>query len=146
MRPDFTMSPELKAIFPFNQYIAEQQNSWSNAGRIEHLERQLSKCPKLGGTDGMREHPAIFHYFFGRTDIFICEYSPEKGQMFGFAILNGNLENSEFGYIAPSDFLIMPMINIDYHFKEQSIEAARYKMYPHFYKKPLSVEENYFID
>ena len=140
MKSDFSMSPELKAIFPFNQFIVERQSNWPHADRIEYLESQLLKCPKLGETDGMREHPAIFHYFFHTTDIFICEYSPKRKMMFGFAIMGGDIANSEFGYFAPSDFLVIPMINIDYFFEEKSIEAARHKLYPHYFNKPPSLE------
>jgi hypothetical protein len=45
----------------------------------------------------MEEHPAVFHYFFGETDIYICEYDRNE-IMFGYSILNGDLEMSEWGY------------------------------------------------
>jgi hypothetical protein len=38
------------------------------AGAIHRLEAALNKCPKIVSMDGMKEHPAIFHYFFGGCD------------------------------------------------------------------------------
>ena len=59
--------------------------------------------------------------------------------MFGFAILNGDLYNSEWGYFCLTDLIKIPVYNIDYYFEEQSIEAARYTAYPMYFKKPQSV-------
>jgi hypothetical protein len=51
------------------------------------------------------------------------EYDREHGIMFGFFILNGDLQNAEFGYIDLAQILTIPVMNIDYHFEEQSVEA-----------------------
>jgi hypothetical protein len=90
------------------------------------------------GNGRQKEHPAIFHYFFGSTDIYICEFD-RKDYMFGYAILGGDLSNSEWGYFCLSELTKVPVYNIDYHFQEQSIEAALYTAYPKYFKKPLSV-------
>jgi hypothetical protein len=39
------------------------------APAIVRLEEQLKKCSKLRAMDDMKEHPAIFHYFCGATDM-----------------------------------------------------------------------------
>jgi hypothetical protein len=88
----------------------------------------------------MKEHPAIFHYFCGATDIYVCEFDGED-IMFGFTILNGDLFNSEWGYSSLSEITAIPIMNIDYHFEEQSIEAALYRQYPKHFKKPASLEK-----
>jgi hypothetical protein len=61
--------------------------------------------------------------------------------LFGFTILNGDMENTEWGYISLSEITGIPIMNIDYHFEEQSIEAARYLQYPHHFSKPASLEK-----
>ena len=111
------------------------------SGAIERLEASLRKCPKIGETDGMKEHPAIFHYFFGGHDFYICEYDPQIGRMFGYSVCNEDLENSGWGYFNVSEFAQTRLINIDYHFQEQSIEAALYTKYPKYYKKPQSLKK-----
>jgi hypothetical protein len=65
----------------------------------------------------------------------------EHGIMFGFFILNGDLQNAEFGYIDMAQILTIPVMNLDYHFEEQSVEAALYKRYPRFFKKPPSLKK-----
>jgi hypothetical protein len=89
----------------------------------------------------MKEHPAMFHYFYGGTDMYICEYDREHGIMFGFTILNGGLHNAEWGYISLSEITSIPVMNIDYYFENQSVEAARYRQYPHYFTKPASLEK-----
>jgi hypothetical protein len=74
---------------------------------LNRLEKQLEKCPKLRGTDNLKEHPAIFHFFCGGTDIFICEYDGDD-DMFGYTILNGDLDNSEWGYTSLSEIICIP--------------------------------------
>jgi hypothetical protein len=133
--------PEVAAIIPLGQYAVTEEHPDTFAEAIERLEIRLRKCPKIGGTDGMKEHPAIFHYFYGGTDIYVCEYDREHGIMFGFVILNGDLHNAEWGYIDIAEIITIPVMNIDYHFEEQSIEAALYRQYPKHFKKPASLEK-----
>jgi hypothetical protein len=61
--------------------------------------------------------------------------------MFGFAILGGYLPNSEWGYFLLSDLTKISQYNIDYHFTEQSIEAALHTAYPTYYRKPQSLRK-----
>jgi hypothetical protein len=59
-----------------------------------------------------------------------------KDEMFGFTILNGDYEMAEFGYIGLSEIRHIAVLNLDYYWDEQSIETARYKLYPHYFSKP----------
>ena len=133
-----TVQPEVAALIPVDQLKITIVNFQEFAEAIEELQNQLAKCPNIGETDGMKEHPAIFHYFYGGTDIFICEYD-RKNEMFGYAILGGDLDNSEWGYFHLPDLTKIPQFNIDYHFEEQSIETALYTAYPEHFKKPDSL-------
>jgi hypothetical protein len=47
---------------------------------------------------------------------------------------------AEFGYISLSEIKRIAPMNLDYYWEEQSIEAARYKLYKHYFKKPVSAE------
>jgi hypothetical protein len=133
--------PEVAAIIPLGQYAVTEEHPDTFAEAIERLEAQLRECPRIGGTDGMKEHPAMFHYFYSGTDMYFCEYDREHGIMFGFVILNGDLQNAEWGYIDLAEIITIPVMNIDYHFEEQSIEAALYRQYPKHFKKPASLEK-----
>ncbi|MDR0760634.1 MAG: hypothetical protein LBF74_11100 [Treponema sp.] len=140
MQTIMTTAHKVAALIPHSQYTVTIDHIETFEEALIRLESQLAKCPTLRETDGMKEHPAIFHYFCGATDIYICEYDGED-TMFGFTILNGDLDNAEWGYTSLSEITSIPVINIDYHFEEQSIEAARYLQYPHHFSKPASLEK-----
>ena len=135
-----TITGALVSIIPKYQMEATMEALEAHTPALKHLETLLEKCPKIGETNGMKEHPAIFHYFFGGSDFYVCEYDPDDGLMFGYGILNGDLQNSEWGYFSVFEFAASKYLNIDYHFEEQSIEAAIYKAYPKHFKKPQSLE------
>ncbi|MDR2596287.1 MAG: hypothetical protein LBC76_03090 [Treponema sp.] len=129
-----TIPPEVAALIPCDQLYVTKRKIREFQECNKHLETALKKCPKIGATDGLAEHPAVFHYFYGGTDIYICEYESSDGQMFGYSILNGDLQNSEWGYFNVMDFSQSRYFNIDYHFREQTIEAALYSSYPYYFK------------
>lgn len=61
--------------------------------------------------------------------------------MFGYAILGGDLYNSEWGYFNLPEITSISLLNIDYHFEEQSIEVALFLKYPEYFKRPESIEK-----
>ena len=138
MKSSITFSSAVLRLIPLIQSEVTMNNTLEFIEALDRLETSLNKCPQIGGTDGMKEHPAIFHYFYGSTDFYICEYD-RQDEMFGYAILGGDLQNSEWGYISRYSLIKTPQLNIDYHFQEQSIEAALYKSYPDYFKKPQSL-------
>ena len=141
---EFTMNkltkiPEsVAALIPCSQLLITKQNLLAFQECIQRLEIALKLCPGIGATDGAKEHPCIFHYFCSSTDIFICEFNGTD-EMFGYTILNGDLQNAEWGYTSLSSITKIPQFNIDYHFPIQTIEAALYNAYPEHYKKPQSL-------
>ena len=119
------ISTKVAPLIPAEQFKITVGNFPEFADAINRLEIALEKCPKIGETDQMEEHPAIFHYFCESTDIYICEFD-QKDSMFGYSILGGDLDNSEWGYFSLEVLRKIPLLNIDYHFNETSIEAALY--------------------
>lgn len=130
---------EVAALIPYGQLYVTKRNIREFQDAIHRLAIALKLCPKIGATEKSKEHPAIFHYFFGGSDFYICEYEPDEGLMFGYGILNGDLQNSEWGYFSVKEFAQSKYINIDYHFEVQTIEAALYTAYPKHFKKPQSL-------
>jgi hypothetical protein len=140
MQQTITTGHKVAALIPHAQYAVTVEHKAAFEETLKQLEIKLSKCPKLGETDSMKEHPAMFHYFHGGTDIYICEFDGED-EMFGYTILNADLHNSEWGYTSLSEITSIPVMNIDYYFEEQSIETALYRLYPNYFKKPASREK-----
>jgi hypothetical protein len=138
MKKNDYISPteEAARLIPCSQLLVTVANPETYSEPMERLNRIAGTIPAIGDTEGMKEHPAILYYFYGGTDMYICEYNPEEGLMFGYTILNGDLDNSEWGYSSLAEIRSIPPINLDYHWEEQSIEAARYKKYPDYFKKP----------
>jgi hypothetical protein len=139
MKTNYSISPELQAIIPKYQLLVTMKAMRAHVRSLERLEALLKNCPKIGETEHKKEHPAIFHYFYGGSDFYICEYGTKDSLMFGYGILNGDLQNSEWGYFNILEFSQSKYLNIDYHFPEQSIEAALYTAYPNHFKKPQSL-------
>jgi hypothetical protein len=134
-----TIPPEVAAIIPCGQLYVTKKNLLEFQEAIGRLEIAVKLCPPIGASEHAIEHPAIFHYFFGGSDFYVCEYDPKDGLMFGYGILNGDLPNSEWGYFSVSEFTSSKYLNIDYHFPVQTIEAALYTAYPKHFKKPQSL-------
>ncbi|GHV12890.1 hypothetical protein FACS189491_06790 [Spirochaetia bacterium] len=140
MQTILTTAHKVAGLIPHAQYAVTIECIKAFENPLNRLEKQLDKCPKLGETDNLEEHPAIFHYFYGGTDIYICEYDGND-DMFGYTILNNDLDNSEWGYTSLSEIICISPMNIDYFFEEQSIEAALYRKHPEHFIKPASLQE-----
>ncbi len=138
MEPMKRIPNEVAKLIPYCQRMITEENISVYQEAIERLAIALKRCPGIGETDGAKEHPAIFHFFCGQTDIYICEYDKDD-TMYGYTILNGDLPFSEWGYTSLSEITRIPPMNIDYHFKAQTIEAALYEAYPCYFKKPESL-------
>jgi hypothetical protein len=134
-----TIPKEVAALIPVDQLKVTKENVEVYQDALQRLEETLKNCPKIGETDNLKKHPAIFHYFFGGSDIYICEYDGDN-LMFGYAILNGDLFNSEWGYFNRNELTDSQYMNIDYYFWEETIEMALYKKYPKHFKKPDSLK------
>ena len=68
-------------------------------------EKQLLKMPRLYETDNIPINDKIIHqhYFFRGSDWYMAEYGPEDRIFFGYAILNNDLQNAEWGYTRLDD-------------------------------------------
>jgi hypothetical protein len=73
MQQTITTARKVTALIPHAQYAVTAEHREAFEEALERLETQLSKCPKIKETDGLQEHFAVFHYFHGGTDIYICE-------------------------------------------------------------------------
>lgn len=64
-------------------------------------QERLDKIPRLHETEDipLDETMIHLHFFFGGSDWYIAEYDG-KDTFFGYAILNGDVFNSEWGYIS----------------------------------------------
>ena len=67
----------------------------------EPSDAELAKLPPLYATEHipLAETLIPMHFFLGGCDWYVAEYSPHECNFFGFAILNDDLQNAEWGYV-----------------------------------------------
>jgi len=77
----------------------------------EPSDETLAKLPKLYETEKvpLQDKMIYLHFFIGGCDWYIAEYD-EADLFWGFAILNGDYINAEWGYISFSE---IKSINVD---------------------------------
>lgn len=68
----------------------------------EPTDAELRALPRLYETENVptKNKMILLHFFIGACDWYAAEYDPEERIFFGFAILNGDLQNAEWGYVA----------------------------------------------
>lgn len=92
---------EDKGMKAVNEFIPEFERNAMGGGPVQKAAKMFRDTPPLGATEGQPEEVAkvALHYFGGNSDWYIKELDLETGEAFGFAVLNGDTENAEYGYI-----------------------------------------------
>lgn len=100
----------------------------------EPTEEELRKLPKLYETEkvSLEEKLIHMHFFIGGCDWYISEYDQDNHLFFGYAILNNDLQNSEWGYISYDELRDISIqgieIDRDLYWKPQrALEVDRIK-------------------
>jgi len=70
-------------------------------------EKQLAKIPALYSTEktALKDKKIYMHFFMGGCDWWVVEYDPEERLLFGFACLNGDEQNAEWGYVSLDELI-----------------------------------------
>lgn len=93
--------------------------------KVAALATLIAGMPKTYQTDGQgMEVIASLHYFHGGSDWYITEkdMDGDVDQAFGYAILNGDMDCAEFGYISIKE-LVGFGVELDFHFEPQSVQS-----------------------
>jgi len=116
---------------------------------LDDLNEAYKLIKPIYSQDGKRMNAvAYFHYFAGGSDFYITELDKETNEAYGYSILNGDTQMSEFGYIPLSE-LTRPMSvsafkqpNIDQYFKPQTLNQIFQTKYPELVDGEIEVYEN----
>ena len=127
------MPPE--QLFTTLDLLAGEEGSFF-AGKIKEIATAIEKAPKIYETDGMKEHPVILRYFHPTgTETLVCEIGT-NGEAFGYQVINGDWNASEFGYLDINEIKNIPGMEIDFHFPENmSIERWLYTQSPEHFRQ-----------
>ncbi|PJD95892.1 MAG: hypothetical protein CK426_09125, partial [Legionella sp.] len=93
--------------------------------KFKAIDSLISEMPVTYQQDGKgKDSVAHLHYFVGGCDWYITEKDMEGGvtQAYGYAVLNGDLEMAEFGYINISELLELG-VELDLYFEPCTINA-----------------------
>lgn len=64
-------------------------------------DKKLAVLPqKADDKKGTGDKVVYMHFFIGGCDWYATEWYPAEDNFFGFAILNGDLQNAEWGYFS----------------------------------------------
>lgn len=136
-----------KKVIPPNQYSYTLELAQGEEGNfykqklkdIALTVKKITTDEELVNPDGT--HNVGFHYFVGNTDIYISEISSD-GYAFGYTILNGDVQMSEWGYQNLEDILhARQWIEMDYHVEPgMTIERMLEEKYPEYFKQENEIE------
>lgn len=101
---------------------------------IERLKKIITEMPKTYETEDIPSDKKMvyLHYFYGQSDWYIVEkdMEPDQLQAFGYVILNGDLENAEWGYISIEEIKDTNRIELDFYFDPIEFGELKKKWQP----------------
>ena len=77
-------------------------------------DQELKKLPKFYETENtpLEDKILYMHFFLGNCDWYIAEYCPLERAFFGYVLLNGDIQNSEWGYTSYDELIRVKVKNV----------------------------------
>jgi len=99
---------------------------------FENLEAQIKQLPKLYATEKVKNKIVHLHYFYGGSDWFINEgsFDGDDYLFYGYVVLNGDTQNSEYGYITRDELVDSSKVELDFFWETKTITEAFREKYP----------------
>ncbi|GHU40195.1 hypothetical protein FACS1894190_06790 [Spirochaetia bacterium] len=120
-----TLTEKAMLLIPASQLEVTLSSKELMSAMADKLNALAESVPKLYETDGKKDAKIALHYFFGSTDFYAMEFDGED-EFFGYMILNGDFQMSEYGYQRRSElFNALPLINLDYYFDPITIAEMK---------------------
>jgi hypothetical protein len=138
---------KLKDFFNASELKVVKANVIEYSDSIIDLYKYVKDIPELYATDGISEKIAYLHYFTSSSDWYVIELG--KGDIFdedneiqkeafGYAILNGDTQNAEYGYMDIDE--IKEYAELDLHFAPTSLSKIIDKSNKQYESEELSQE------
>ena len=122
------------AQFKFTMELTEGEEGEFFKNKMKEIAdtyRRINTDSELTNEDGT--HTVGFRYFLGDTEIFLSEIDSD-GIGFGYNILNGDLQMSEWGSTSLEEIMKIPYIEMDYHVPANAtIEQMLYSEHPDYF-------------
>jgi DNA repair protein RadC len=125
------------------KYLQKLFSSEESLAAVEIAQRLvgiIEKMPKTYQTEDTPTNDKIvyLHYFYAGSDWYIIEKDklPEQLQTYGYVILNGDLQDAEWGYVSLEEIKATEKIELDFHFIPVRFGELRKKWEPEEEVKP----------
>lgn len=146
----FISQPQLDALI--NMYLSEEKQAAIDIAT--QLAETISTMPATYETENIKENDKIIHlhYFRGGSDWYIIEKDkgakddPVPGmqsQAYGYAILNGDEINAEWGYISIEE-LIKNNVELDFYWNKKTFGELKKKWEQRAYNKEYEQDKQVF--
>ena len=116
---------------------------------LDTLNEAYKLVPKIYAQDGKGMNAvAYFHYFYGGSDWYITELDKKTNEAFGYAILNGDTQMSELGYISIAELTDKSVgnafnnVNIDQYFNPKTLNQIFQSKYPELVRGEVEIYED----
>ena len=97
-------------------------------GKLKDLAELIEGMPKTYEQSNNADPTVYLHYFYGASDWYIIEkdrVSPGHEQTFGYAILNGDTQCAELGYISIQELLGISGMQLDLHWNPKPLSEIK---------------------
>jgi len=128
----FTSAQVISLIPIFQQKVLSKMAQEDKKEIIENLQNNLSEIPKIYGQDGKGKESIVYlHYFNSSSDYYVTELTYEEDEKlftaFGYVILNGDMQNAEFGYLPINEIIQQKnpirYPELDFYWKPTSLKS-----------------------
>jgi hypothetical protein len=125
--------PRILALVPTHQQSTlrgMESNDFNEV--IQTITKLVEALPDYcaEGYDPDTNETAYLHYFYGGCDWFIMNWDSDNQEFYGYAILNSDIEMSEYGYISVDELISDGRIELDFYWTPVTVEEAVNEKYP----------------
>ena len=114
-------------------------NDPEHAEVLQRLEKEAAEVPGWGRSNNQTKDEVIvhLHYFFRNSDWYITEWGRKHNEFFGYVILNGDAEMSEYGAISIEELTHNPYpIELDFYWIKKTLAEALFEKDPDYFPQP----------
>ena len=131
----YKMSAKLKAFIPKHQQkVIRSWNEDLKKDVLAPLDKQIQAIPKRQSS-GIDELIVYAHFFYAGSDWFITDWNG-KNELFGYTILNGDVQMSELGGLWLSDLVNDGRVELDFHWTPKYLAEALFESGSAYFPKP----------
>jgi len=129
--------------------LGANQGGLTTDGMLEEVSKWYDKTPKLNSQNEKGKNAVVYlHYFNPSSDWYITELDKKDKMAFGYVVLNGDVQMSEFGYISLDELndmsgvrnkMLMP--ELDYYWSPKTLNQAFQNRYPSLVSGEVEIYE-----